>query len=74
MFIRSEAVGQYEYILDRWRYSGPNVKILPPNCDVLAGKLEMLVFKDGMLGAVAHVGAYVVRNPVPYVIILALTA
>ena len=51
----------------------PNVKILPPNCDVMAGKFKMVVFNDGILGAVVYIGAVVVPNPAPNVTILSLT-
>ena len=50
----------------------PNVKILPPNCDVMAGKFKMLVFNDGILRAIVYIGAVVVPNPAPNVTIPSL--
>jgi len=51
----------------------PNVRILPPMCNILAATFKMLVFNDGILGAIAYIGATLVPNPVPNVNILALT-
>ena len=51
----------------------PNVKILPPICYILAATFTMLVFSDGILGAIACIGAVLVPNLVPNVKILALT-
>ena len=39
---------------------------------MLAANFKMLVFNDGILGAVVYIGAVVVPNPAPNVQILAL--